>query len=223
MELTINDPVEKDASGNPIRMVRRAETNLGDFCADAILRQTGADIAVANGGGIRTNISVGEITYGDIINVFPFGNQIAVLEATGQQILDALEWGAKDIPDESGGFLHVSGMSYEIDVSVPSGCRSDDLGMCVGIEGERKVKNAFVGEEPLDPEKKYTVAGNDYVLLLNGGGQTAFDGARVIQPDLMLDNQLLIDYVKDTLNGRIGEEYADPYGQGRIKIVGQAE
>ena len=218
VELTIYDPQEKDASGNPIRMVRRAETNLGDFCADAVLRQTGADIAVVNGGGIRTNIEKGDVTYGDIINVFPFGNEICVIEATGQQILDALEWGVRDIPDESGGFLHVAGMAFEIDVSVPSGCQADEDGMCSGIEGERRVKNATVGGDPLDPEKTYTLAGCDYVLLFNGGGQTAFDGAKVLQASFKLDNQTLIDYVKDTLNGQIGAEYADPYGQGRIVV-----
>ncbi len=223
VELTIYDPEAKDSDGDPIRMVRRAETNLGDFCADAFLRLTGADIAVVNGGGIRTNIARGDVTYGDIIDVFPFGNQVCVLEVTGSQILDALEWGARDIPDESGGFLHVAGMSYEIDVSVPSGCVADESGMCVGIEGERKVKNATVGGEPIDPDKTYTLAGADYVLLLNGGGQTAFDGAKVLQKDIMLDNQALIDFVKETLDGRIGGEYADPYGQGRILITGQPE
>ncbi len=62
-----------------------------------------------------------------------------------------------------------------------------------------------------------------FVLLQNGGGQTAFDGAKVIQEDLMLDNQALIEYVQKTLNGRIGDEYADPYGQGRNVITGQAD
>lgn len=221
VELTINDPQEKNASGNPVRMVRRAETNLADFCADAILDRTGADAAVVNGGGVRTNISKGEITYGDIISVFPFGNYVCVLSVTGQQILDALEWGSRDIPDESGGFLHVAGMSYEIDVSVESGCLIDENGMCVGIEGERKVKNLKIGGEPVDPGKTYTLAGTDYVLLQNGGGQTAFDGAEVLRKDIMLDNQALIDYVQITLGGSIGSEYADPYGDGRITITGQ--
>lgn len=223
VELTINDPEAKDASGNPIRMVRRAETNLADFCTDAVLRQTGADIAVINGGGIRTDIAKGDVTYGEIIDVFPFGNQICVLEVTGQQILDALEWGARDIPDENGGFLHVAGMRYEIDVSVPDGCVEDEEGMCRGIEGERRVKNATVGDEPLDPAKTYKLAGADYVLLQNGGGQTAFDGAKVLQKDLMLDNEALIRYLKEDLNGQIGSEYADPFGQERIVITGQAE
>ena len=60
-DLTINDPEEMDSSGSPIRMVRRAETNLGDFCADAFRDQAQADIAFMNGGGVRDNIKKGNI------------------------------------------------------------------------------------------------------------------------------------------------------------------
>ena len=176
-------------------MIRRAETNLANFCTDAILSLTGADIAVINGGGIRANIAKGDVTYGNLIDVFPFDNHICILEVTGQQILDALEWGVRDIPEESGGFLHVAGMSFEIDVSVPSGCVADDDGMCIDIKGERRVKNAMVGEEPIDPGRIYKIAGADYVLLTNGGVQTAFDDAKVIQDDFMIDSQALIEYL----------------------------
>lgn len=217
--LTINDPEAVGSSGNPIRMIRRAETNLGDFCADAILQQTGADLAIINGGGIRTSIDKGEITYGEIISVFPFENQICVIEVTGQQILDALEWGAQAVPDEFGVFLQVAGMSFEIDISVPSGCIADENNMCAGIEGERRVKNVMVGEKPIAPEKTYALAGIDYTLLENGGGMTAFDGAKLLQKDVKLDSQLLIDYITQALGGEIGGDYADPYGQGRITII----
>ncbi len=91
VELTIFDPKEKDLDGNPVRMIRRAETNLANFCTDAVLSLTGADIAVINGGGIRANIAKGDVTYGDLIDVFPFDNHICILGVTGQQILDALE------------------------------------------------------------------------------------------------------------------------------------
>ena len=217
-DLTINDPVEKDESGNPVRMVRRAETNLGDFTTDAFREILDTDIAVMNGGGIRKDLVKGDITYGDIINVFPFNNMMCVIKASGQQILDALEWGARAVPGEEGGFLQVSGLSYEIDVNIESGCRSDENGMCTGIEGERRVKNVMVGSEPIDPGKYYTIAGIDYTLLKNGDGYTAFKGAEVIAERAMVDNQLLIEYIVDRLGGKIGGVYSDPYGQGRIKI-----
>ena len=219
MLLTINDPEAVDNSGNPIRMIRRAETNLGDFCADALRISSGADIAIMNGGGIRTNIEKGDITYGNIISVFPFGNQLCVLEVTGQQILDALEWGARRVPEESGGFLQVSGMTYEIHVNVPDCCIVDENGMCAGFSGERRVKNVMIGGQPLDPNKKYTLAGINYTLLQHGDGYTAFDGANILQDSVKLDNQLLIDFIVENLNGTIGDEYADPLGQGRITII----
>ena len=217
--LTVNDPEEKDEEGNPIRMVRRGETNMGDFCTDAYRIRLNTDVAIMNGGGIRAEINEGDITYGDIINVFPFNNQLCIVRVTGQQLLDALEWGARVVPEETGAFLQVSGMTYEIDMSVASGCKADENGMCAGIDGERRVKNVMVGDEALDPDKIYTLAGIEYTLLNNGDGFTAFDGAELVEDQIMLDNQLLIDYILDTLNGEIGEEYADPYGQGRIKII----
>ena len=219
VDLTIHDPEATDESGNPIRMVRRAETNLGDLCADAFLAASGADIAVMNGGGIRTSLKKGDISYGDIISVFPFGNEVCVIDVTGQQVLDALEWGSRNVPGESGGFLQVAGMSYELDVTVENSCISDENNMCVGIEGPRRVKNVLIGGEPIDPEKHYSLAGTNYTLLENGDGMTAFDGSEVLNMCIKIDNQILIDYITETLGGEIGGEYADPYGQGRIVIL----
>ena len=102
VNLSIYDPIEVDANGRPIRMIRRAETNMGDFCTDAYRDQSGADIAIENGGAVRAIIDKGDITYGDIISVKPFGNELCVIEVTGQQILDALEWGARLVPAAGG-------------------------------------------------------------------------------------------------------------------------
>ncbi|MBE6723790.1 MAG: bifunctional metallophosphatase/5'-nucleotidase [Ruminococcaceae bacterium] len=217
--LTIYDPVAVDASGAPIRMIRRAETNLGDFCADAFRFITGADIAMVGGGGIRKNIEKGDVTLNDIFQVHPFGNEVCVIRVTGQQILDALEWGASKVPDQFGGFMQVSGMSYEIDVSVPSCCKKDESGMMSGIEGERRVRNVLIGGEPLDPEKTYTAAGTGYWFFDHGDGYTAFDGAEVVVTCVMEDFHLLTEYITGTLNGEIGAGYADPCGEGRIVIL----
>ena len=216
--LTVNDPVETDSNGRPIRMVRRAETNLGDLVADAFRYAGGAEIGIANGGGIRADLAAGKITLRDISKVLPYNNEICVVEVTGRQLLDALEWGARAVPDESGGFLQVSGMSYELDPEIPSPCVSDQNGMCIGIEGVRRVKNVTVGGEPLDPARRYTLAGIDYTLLQHGDGFTCFDGAALLREGVKLDNQALIDYVADALGGVIGEEYESMFGQGRIVI-----
>ena len=220
VELTIYDPDAVDQSGNPVRMVRRAETNLGDLCADAFRDQGGSDIAFVNAGGIRVSIAKGDVTYGSIISVHPFGNMLCVIEVTGQQLLDALEWGARAVPEQNGGFLQVSGLSYEVRADIESGCVEDENGMFTGVEGERRVQNVTVGGEPLDPKGTYTLAGTDYVLLDHGDGYTMFDGAALLQDRVKIDNQVLIDYITDTLGGTVGDEYADPFGQGRITILG---
>lgn len=219
VELTINDPEAADASGRPVRMIRRAETNLGDLCADAFRDQSGADIALVNGGAVRIRIEKGPVTYREIISVYPFGNMLCVAEVKGQQILDALEWGARSVPGETGAFLQVSGLAYEINTLVDSPCQSDNKGMMSGIEGQRRAQNVMVGEDVLDPEKTYTVAGSNYLLLENGDGNTAFSGSTLLQDNVKLDNQVLIDYIVDTLGGVIGGEYSDPFGQGRITIL----
>ena len=219
VDLTIYDPEAKDANGKPVRMIRRAETNLGDLCADAYRAQSGADIAFVNGGGIRVSINAGDITLGNILSVHPFGNAMCVIEVSGQQILDALEWGARAIPGENGGFLQVSGLSYEIDSSIDSTCKADENGMFVSVEGARRVKNVKVGEEDLDPNKTYTLASHNYMLLENGDGYTMFDGCKLLQDCVKLDNQVLIDFITESLGGVIGEEYEELTGQGRIVIT----
>ena len=219
VELTINDPVAVTEDGKAVRIIRNAETNLGDLCADAYRYVSGADIAFVNGGGIRVSIKEGDITLNDILKVHPFGNALCVCEATGQQILDALEFGAKDVPGEFGGFLQVSGLTYEIHTSVPSSVKLDDKGLFAGVEGEYRVKNVMVGGEPLDMEKIYTLASHNYMLQGQGDGYTIFEDNVYTQESVMLDNQVLITYITEGLNGVVGAEYANPYGQGRIVAV----
>lgn len=213
VELTISDP----ATGE--RAVRSAETNLGDLCADAYRATMGADVAFVNGGGVRANIEAGEITYGEILNVHPFGNSACLVEASGQEILDALEMGARALPDENGGFLHVSGLSYEIDASIPSGVVLDDESSFVEVAGERRVKNVLVGGEPINPEATYKLASHNYMLKSGGDGFNMFMDNPLLLDEVLIDNQVLINYIIDVLDGVVGEEYADPYGQGRIVIT----
>ena len=218
--LRMCDPEITTSEGFPLRLVRLTETNLGDFCADVIRFVTGADLALICGGEIRADLNRGDITYGDILTVWPFGNEICIIRATGQQILDALEWGARALPGEVAAFQQVSGLNFEIDVSVPSGCVADENNQMIGITGPRRVKNVTIGGEPLDPERLYTVGGTNWTLLQNGDGYTAFDGAEIISESVGLDTQIMVDYLTDTLGGVVDEEYSDLYGQGRIVIVG---
>jgi len=201
------------------RMVRSNETNLGDLCADAYRAMSGADIAFVNGGGVRVSIPAGDITYGDIIKVHPFGNQMCVIEVTGAEILDALEMSAAKVPAEYGGFLQVSGLKYTIDTKVESTVVTDDAKMFVEVSGDRRVKDVFVGDEPIDLNKTYTLASHDYMLKNMGDGYSMFADNPVLQDCVMIDNQVLINYIIDVLGGTVGEDYKDPYGQGRITIL----
>ena len=225
VDLLITDPTAVSDEGKPIRIVRRAETNLGDLCADAYRDQGEADIAFVNGGGVRVSIEKGDITYNDILRVHPFGNSLTVIEVTGQQVLDALEWSVHNVPGEFGGFDQVSGLTFEYDPTIESPCIQDDNTMFAGIDESkaRRVSNVLVAGEPIDPEKTYTLASHDYQLLNNGDGYTMFDGATVLQESVKLDNQVLMDYIIDTLGGVIGEEYENPYGQGRIVALNAEE
>ena len=222
VDLTITDPTAKDENGTAIRIIRNAETNLGDLCADAYKDQSGADIAFVNGGGIRVSIAAGDITLNDILKVHPFGNEMCVIEVTGQQVLDALEFGARNTPGECGGFLQVAGLTYEIHTYIESSCTTDDKGMFTGVTGEYRVKNVKVAGEDLDLTKTYTLASHNYMLLDSGDGMSMFAGSKVLQKSVKLDNQVLMDYIVDTLGGVVGEAYADPYGQGRIVAVPEA-
>lgn len=213
-----------DADGN--RAIRNAETNMGDFCTDAARSVMEADIAIMNGGGIRADIAAGDITYKDLISVFPWNNELCVIEVTGQQIKDALELGAKNYPEENGGFMHVSGLKYTIDASIPSSVViNDQTAMFERVDGAYRVKNIQVWNakktayEPIKLKKTYQLAGINYTLRKNGDGFTMFDGCKVIKDNTMLDTQVLSNYLTDVLDGVVGEEYKDPAGQGRITII----
>lgn len=223
--LTTQDP----ATGN--RRVRTGETNLGDLCADAYRFVLGngktgeefgpADIAFVNGGGVRADIDTGDITFGEVISVHPFNNVGCVVEATGQEILDALEMAARLAPEENGGFLQVSGLTYTIDTTVASTVETDDKKSFVKVAGERRVKDVLVGGQPIDPNKTYTLASHNYMLLDGGDGINMFRDNKVLVQPVILDNQVLITYIRDFLNGTVGEDYADPYGQDRIQVLPQ--
>ena len=211
VELTVNNP----ATGE--RAVRRAETNLGDLTADAYRVMLGAEIGLSNGGGVRASIKAGNITFNDALAVFPFGNMGCVVEVTGQQIKDALEMAARNCPEENGGFLHVSGMTYTIDTSVKSSVKLDDKGNFTGVTGPYRVTDIAVNGEPLDLNRTYTVASHNYMLKSGGDGMAMFKGSNVIKDEVMVDVDILAGFIK-RLGGNVGAEYANPAGQGRIAI-----
>ena len=221
VDLVIKDPVSGE------RIVRSQETNLGDLCADAYRAMGETDIAFVNGGGVRDTIPAGDVTYGQIIKVHPFGNALCTVEVTGQEILDALEFSVCNLPGESGGFLHVSGLKFTVDMNVDSTVVKTEKKEFVEVAGERRIKDVEVLQEdgtyaPIDPNKTYTLASHNYMLRDQGDGYTMFSDNNFLSEDVMLDNQVLINYIVDKLGGSVGSDYVDPYGQGRITIIPKA-
>ena len=153
-------PVELDGVWEHIRI---GQTNLGNVITDAYLLATGADIAFENAGGIRASIAAGTVTYGDVINVSPYGNYVVTKKLTGAQIKEMLEtsltiqkncivandsgeWDAW--PNDSGSYLQVGGITVSFDPAQPA--------------GERVLSVQKDGQE-LDDTKEYTVAVNNYL------------------------------------------------------------
>ena len=208
--LTSDDP----ATGK--RRVRNGETNLGDLAADAYRFVLDTDIALVNGGSIRKSIKPGVFTYNDLLEAFPFVNMCTVVEATGQQIVDALEAGAVNYPEESGAFMHVSGLTYAIDASIPSGVVKDVKGNFVEVKGERRIKDVKVDGRPIDLQKTYKVGGTSYILKDGGNGMVMFNGCNMLLDAVMTDVDAIMEYIQNHLDAKVKEGYENPYGTGRI-------
>jgi 2',3'-cyclic-nucleotide 2'-phosphodiesterase (5'-nucleotidase family) len=226
------------------RLVRKMETNSGDITADAYYwyfneeKEMECDVAINNGGGVRGDFPNGILTYGDCKTVMPFGNVICLVKVTGQTLLDALENGVISSPDETA-IQHCAGMKYSVDTSIESTVQVDENGLWTGgPTGEYRVHdveiyNRETGEyEPLDLEKTYTLAGNNYTLRNGGGGMTMLrDDAELVLDYVGEDYMIFADYLKSFTNNSIKTEnsplasyknylinYENLYGSGRITI-----
>ena len=214
VDLTIYDSDGK-------RIVRTQETNIGDFCTDALRHFTDADIALVNGGGIRSDIMRGEIPFNDLYDVMPFGDMIATGTLSGQQLLDVLEFSVSALPAESGTFMQVSGLCFEVNPNIPSAVVKDiETGNFTHIgDGDRRVCNVKVLEKQsgeykaVELSRQYTIATLDY-LILEQGGSGILNG---VKPDYNYwgaDIEILRHYLEYNLGKTIGSEYSKP--QGRI-------
>lgn len=135
-----------DASGKT--NVRCEEMPIGNFCADAFRLMLNADVAMINGGGIRAGLTSGEITFNDLLAVFPFSNTACTATLTGQQLLDALEMSVRFVPDMDGSFMQVSGMTFEVDPSVPSPVVLDEYSLFSHVSpAPRRVSHLHIWED----------------------------------------------------------------------------
>ena len=195
--------------------VRTQETNLGDLAADAILAAApNADFALTNGGGIRANIEIGDITRYDLFTVFPFGNMVATVELTGAQIVYILEAATHACPGIDGAFPQVSGITFEIHTYIE-------------YEGEyanptnpgSRIQNVCINGEPIDLDATYVMATNDF--LAAGGDTYAILAENFENSGILIGINLedaLINYIQNIDDNCAG--YAEP--AGRIVIVDEA-
>ena len=197
------------------RLVRTAETNLGNLCSDALFFVTNADVSYVNGGGLRAPIKSGDMTFNDIYSVFPFNNRIVTAEITGQVLLDMLEMSMISYPQEDGAFPHMSGITFSVNKSIPSSIKVDENGFFTKVDGDYRVYDVKVLDKEsgnykaLELDRKYILAAADYYILNFGSGMSMFKDAKVVESEGMLDVEVLERYITDNLNGVIGEEYKD--------------
>ena len=243
----INDP----ATGK--RRIRSGETNLGDFVADGIytyfneIEELHCDVAIMNGGGIRTDVEAGPWSFKTCKTVSPFGNVACLMSVTGQQIQDALEFGARFAGaegKENGGFLQVAGARYTIHTGTPNTVQTDDKNVWTGSATTPRVSNVEIYDKttgtykPLDPNATYALAGMNYTLRNLGDGFAMFDGATLIKDYVSEDYLVMSSYAAmfggvdanglphlASANSPLADypgyllNYEDPYGAGRIQMI----
>ena len=236
------------------RRIRSGDTNLGYFVAYGIytyfneVEKLHCDIAIMNGGGIRSDEDAGYWTFKTCKQVSPFGNVACLMSVTGKQIQDALEFAARFAGaegKENGGFLQVAGATYEIRTDIPNTVQTDDKNVWIGsATGTPRVQNVKIYDrhtgtyEPLDPAKTYALAGMNYTLRNLGDGFAMFDGAELIK-DYVSEDYLVMSTYAMTFGGVDAEglphlssansvlaeypgyllDYENPYGAGRISIL----
>ena len=243
----INDP----ATGK--RRIRSGETNLGDFVADGIytyfneIEELHCDVAIMNGGGIRTDVEAGPWSFKTCKTVSPFGNVACLMSVTGQQIQDALEFGARFAGaegKENGGFLQVAGAKYTIHPMIPNTVQTNDKNVWTGSAATPRVSNVEIYDKttgtykPLDPNATYALAGMNYTLRNLGDGFAMFDGATLIKDYVSEDYLVMSSYAAmfggvdanglphlASANSPLADypgyliNYEDPYGAGRIQMI----
>lgn len=243
----INDP----ATGK--RRIRSGETNLGDFVADGIytyfneIEELHCDVAIMNGGGIRTDVEAGPWSFKTCKTVSPFGNVACLMSVTGQQIQDALEFGARFAGaegKENGGFLQVAGARYTIHPMIPNTVQTNDKNVWTGSATIPRVSNVEIYDKttgtykPLDPNATYALAGMNYTLRNLGDGFAMFDGATLIKDYVSEDYLVMSSYAAmfggvdanglphlASANSPLADypgyllNYEDPHGAGRIQMI----
>ena len=194
---------------------RFQECTLGNLCADSFKEVLAADLALVNGGDIRVNLLKGNLTRKNLIEVVPFFSTVLLNQCSGQTILDVLEMSVSRLPNSFGGFLQVSGLTFDVNTSIVSPVNTDTDGMFVNINGERRISNVKINGVTLDVNKNYYIATSEY-LSLGGDGYSMFSQCKLIDQSIYAESDALIYYITNDLNGEISSKYENE--EGRINI-----
>ena len=214
---------------------RTEETNLGDLITDAmvwsVVKEGGIAqpesqvVGITNGGGIRATINAGDVTMKDINTVLPFGNTVAVIYVTGNELLEVLEASTFCTPDAVGGYPQTSGIQWTLDTT-----KAYDQGSVYVLGGKegsyfapasiQRVTIESINGQPFDPEAVYAVVTNNFCA---AGGDTYNAFARAYEEGSGFDTGIPMDeavmaYIEEVLNGTItAEAYGAPRGSVTIK------
>ncbi|HMQ32959.1 MAG TPA: 5'-nucleotidase C-terminal domain-containing protein, partial [Chloroflexaceae bacterium] len=192
--------------------VRSRETNLGNLVAEALLaggRDGGAQIAITNGGGIRASIPAGQVTIGNVLEVLPFGNTLALTTITGEQLRAALENGVSQVESGAGRFPQIAGFRFAFDPAQPAG---------------QRVTAITYNNQAVDPAATYRVATNNFQLV-GGDGYTAFaQGSNRVDTGLIMAD-LVEQYIAANSPVNIGTDDRILQGAGTalpVTPIGEA-
>lgn len=201
-------------------LVRTKESPLGNLSADALREYGESDFAIMNGGGLRSGLTAGDVTIGDIFKLLPFDNKVTVLEVTGKTLWDAIENGVSGYPATNGKFPQVSGFKYKFDAAKEPGSR------VISIETE--------DGKPIEMDKWYTLTCNDFMSgggdgysmlnVLNSNGENTnsetdvqeLDGCKLKNRTSVYYRNAIMKYIRE--KGEI-----NPKIEGRIEILNPQE
>ena len=210
----------EDSSG--YKIVRKQETALGNLCADAFRIMLDTDIAMINGGGIRSDLPKGEVTFNDLLTIFPFNNTACIATLTGRQLLDVLEFSVSLLPYEDGSFMQVSGLKFNVDPSIQSPVVMDEKDLFLHVkEGKRRVSDLKIWDkesktyQPVDLNRRYSLASFSYQLK-DLGSSGIFRYTELKEDNLGLDVEVLASYIEQVLDGKISKQNTNL--EGRIVI-----
>ena len=204
-----------DERGNIKQIGRFEEISLGNLITDAIRNIGNAEISFICSRNIKKEIKRGNILFKNIIDILPFYDKVIVKEVKGKDILDALEYAVRFLPNKSPKFLQVSGISFKVDISIDSAVEVDEYDIFRGVKGNRRVYDINIGKNKIDQNKNYRIS-FDNNIGTGGDGYSMFRNYKEILNTTKSSKEALLMYIQEQMKGNISYIYKNT--QERIII-----